>query len=72
MDWLQRHPGFDEENPADRGTLRVLCTGDPEHFATHGARFLGTPMPWVEHVAEVAGRLAHRDPGDAPRGQVVR
>jgi hypothetical protein len=50
----------------------VLCSGDPVAFATHGARFLDRPMPRVEHVAETDGRLAHRDPADAPRGQVVR
>jgi glutamate racemase len=70
--WLERHPGFDDPDPTGRGSLRVLCTGDPDHFVTHGTRFLGTPMPTVEHVAEVDGRLAHRDPADAPRGQVVR
>ena len=69
VDWLSRHPGFDE---AGRGELRVLCTGDPAAFRTHGARFLGEPLPEVAHVAEVAGRLAHRDPAEAPRGQVVR
>lgn len=72
VDWLERHPGFDTPNPTGRGTLRVLCTGDPAHFARHGSRFLGVPMPAVDHVAEVDGRLAHRDPADAPRGQVVR
>ena len=70
--WLERHPGFDAPNPGGRGTLRMLCTGDPDHFVAHGTRFLGTPMPPVQHVAEVDGRLAHRDPADAPRGQVVR
>jgi len=70
--WLERHPAFDAPNPAGRGTLRVLCTGDPDAFARHGTRFLGTPMPPVQHVSEVDGRLAHRDPADAPSGQVVR
>lgn len=69
VDWLDRHPGFDE--PAT-GALRVLCTGDPGSFAAHGQRFLGARLRMVEHVAEVEGRLAHRDPADAPRGQVVR
>jgi hypothetical protein len=50
----------------------VACTGDPEAFAVHGSRFLGEPLTRVAHVAEVGGRLAHRDPADAPRGQVVR
>ncbi len=72
VDWLERHPGFDEPNPSGRGELRVLCTGDPHRFAAHGSRFLGFPMPAVQHVAEVDGRLAHRDPADAPKGQVVR
>lgn len=72
VDWLARHPGFDTPNPSSHGELRVLCTGDPDRFATLGARFLGLPLPPVEHVAEVEGRLAHRDPADAPRGQVVR
>lgn len=71
VDWLWRHPGFSA--PLGReGSVRVLCTGDPGAFATHGARFLGEPLSRVEHVAEVAGRLAHRDPRDAPVGQVVR
>jgi glutamate racemase len=69
VDWLGRHPGFDEPGT---GRLRVLCTGEPASFAAHGARFLGEPLPVVEHVAEVDGRLAHRDPADAPRGQFVR
>ncbi|MCA9492141.1 MAG: glutamate racemase [Myxococcales bacterium] len=69
VDWLARHPGFDEPGT---GALRVLCTGDPATFASHGERFLGEPLGVVAHVAEVGGRLAHRDPADAPRGQVVR
>jgi glutamate racemase len=69
VDWLDRHPGFTQPG---RGDLRILCTGDPATFAAHGARFLGAPLPSVEHVAEHEGRLAHRDPADAPRGQVVR
>ena len=71
-DWLARHPGFDEPNASGLGALRVLCSGDPHAFARHGARFLGEPLPPVHPVAEVEGRLAHRDPADAPRGQVVR
>jgi len=70
VDWLRRHPDFD---PGEgEGALRVLCSGDPTSFAAHGARFLGEALPVVHHVAEVDGRLAHRDPGDAPVGQVVR
>jgi len=68
VDWLARHPEFDAPGPG----LRVLSTGDPQAFARHGARFLGAPLPPVEHVAEQLGCLAHRDPADAPRGQVVR
>ncbi|MBN1334406.1 MAG: glutamate racemase [Deltaproteobacteria bacterium] len=67
--WLARHPGYD---PEGTGGLRVLCTGNPEDFGRHGARFLGAPLPPVEHVAEMDGRLAPRDPAEAPRGQVVR
>jgi glutamate racemase len=71
--WLERHPGFAAPR-ADgaAGQLRVSCTGDPEVFARHGARFLGEPIARVEHIAEVGGRLAPRDPSDAPLGQVVR
>lgn len=69
VDWLDRHPGFDESG---EGRLRVLCTGDPERFTLHGRRFLGRPLPPVEPVAEVKGRLAPHDPARAPRGQVVR
>lgn len=71
VQWLRRHPGFD--TPRDGpGRLRVLCTGSPQSFARHGERFLGAPLPPIEHVAEVDGRLAHRTPGQAPVGQVVR
>lgn len=70
VDWLQRHPTFDA-GPAS-GTLRVLCSGDPVRFAAHGERFLGEPLPTVHHVAEVDGRLAHRNPADALVGQIVR
>jgi glutamate racemase len=69
VDWLARHPGV--VAPGD-GRLRVLCSGDPVAFATHGERFLGEPLPEVQHVAEVDGRLAHADPTAAPRGQVER
>lgn len=71
VDWLQRHPGFAHPQPKS-GVLRVLCTGDPDTFALHGARFLGEPLKHVQHVAEVKGRLAPRDPAAAPIGQVVR
>ncbi len=69
VDWLERHPGFDEEG---RGELAVMCTGDPVAFARHGERFLGEPLPAVQAVAEVVGRLAPRDPSGSPIGQVVR
>ena len=36
--------------------------GDPAEFAAHGARFLGQPLPDVEVIAQVDGRV----------GQVVR
>jgi glutamate racemase len=71
VDWLERHPEFDTLSQ-ETAPLRVLCTGDPESFARHGARFLGEPLSNVAHVAEVGGRLAHRDPAAAPTGQVVR
>ena len=71
--WLERHPGFAAPRAdGSAGQLRVSCTGDPDTFARHGARFLGEPIARVEHIAEVGGRLAPRDPGDAPLGQVVR
>lgn len=69
VDWLARHPGFDRPGT---GALTVLCSGDPVAFARHGARFLGEPLPSVHHVAEIDGRLARRDPSEAPVGQVVR
>ncbi len=69
VDWIARHSGFDQPGS---GALRLLCTGDPAAFAAHGERFLGEALPGVEHIAEVDGRLAHRDVGDAPVGQIVR
>lgn len=73
VDWLARHPGFDAPRPSvTRGTLEVLCTGNPAAFVRHGARFLGEPLPEVRHVAEIDGRLAHRAMVDAPTGQIVR
>jgi len=72
VDWLQRHPGFDQARLDSQGQLRVLCTGDPASFTHHGERFLGEPLPPVQHVAEESGRLTHRDPSLAPTGQVVR
>jgi glutamate racemase len=72
VDWLERHPGFDEARPGGRGELVVSCSGDPTAFATHGARFLGEPLGEVRPIAEIDGRLAPHDPAEAPRGQVVR
>lgn len=69
LDWLERHPGYTQER---NGSLRVLCTGDPEVFRTQGAHFLGSELPPVQHVAEEQGRLAHRDSVRVVLGQVVR
>lgn len=69
-DWLARHPGFvpDGAGPA----LRVLCSGDAEAFARHGARFLGEPLPPVESVTEQHGRLVPAADVRPPAGQIVR
>lgn len=67
--WGERHPGFVVPGS---GSLRTLCTGDPERFAQQGARFLGEPITRVQHVAEAAGRLEHRARPAVPVGQVVR
>jgi glutamate racemase len=69
LDWLARHPGH---VAAGSGALRVLCTGDPAAFREHAARFLGAPLPEVQHIAEQAGRLAHRDDARIQSGQIVR
>ena len=69
VDWLKRHPGY--TGPAT-GNLRILCTGDPSVFREHGHRFLGAPLPPVQHVAEEQGRLALRDRVQVIKGQVVR
>jgi len=69
VDWLARHPGFDEPGS---GALRVLCSGDPAVFARHGKRFLGADLPPVGHVAEEGGRLQHRDRVTVAVGQVIR
>jgi len=69
-EWLVRHPQFDDD--AGTGTLRVLCSGDPEAFAAHGRRFLGADLPKVAHVAEVGGRLQHRERVEVVLGQVLR
>jgi len=67
--WRERHPGL---APAGSGRLRVLSSGDAARFASHGARFLGEPLPSVEHIAEQNGRLALCPEGTEPIGQVVR
>lgn len=69
VDWLGRHQGFVAPG---RGELRVLCTGDPAAFRTHGERFLGAPLPAVQHVAEEGGRLAHKAEVAVRVGQIVR
>jgi len=58
-DWLVRHPGFVAPGA---GHLRVLCTGEPATFQRHGERMLGAPLPAVQHVALVDGRLAVEGP----------
>lgn len=68
-DWVERHP---ELAPGRGGTLRVMCSGDTVRFAEHGARFLGRPLPRVEPVAEVHGRLVPAATTVPARGQVVR
>jgi len=67
--WRERHPGL---APVGSGRLRMLSSGDAVRFATHGARFLGEPLPAVEHVGEQNGRLALCPEGSEPVGQVVR
>ncbi len=67
--WLARHPGF--VTPGS-GSIRALCTGEPETFKKHGERMLGAPLPTVQHVALIDGRLAHRDRVEIATGQVVR
>lgn len=68
-DWLVRHPGFDD---AGTGQNRFSCTGDPDVFAAHGPRFLGIDIPFVQHIAEQAGRLEHRAAFTTEVGQIVR
>lgn len=67
--WRERHPAF---APAGHGRLRMLSSGDVTRFARHGARFLGEPLPPVEHVAERHGRLALCPDEAEPAGQIVR
>lgn len=69
VDWLARHPEF-VLSPGS--SLRALCTGHPEVFREHGRRFLGEPLPIVQHIAEEHGRLAHRPEVVITKGQVVR
>lgn len=65
-------PGGSPSSDEEKGSLRVLCTGDPEGFRAHGERFLGEPLPFVQHVAEEGGRLAHKDRVELRVGQIVR
>ncbi len=71
-----RPPGARSQAPPPQeegaGTLRVLCTGDPDNFRAHGERFLGEALPYVQHVAEQDGRLAHKDSVEVRVGQIVR
>ena len=69
VDWLARHPGFAAPGA---GRLRIACTGDPDAFRAHGARFLGAPLPELEHLDAEAGRLAPREDSRDLRGQIVR
>ncbi len=57
---------------APEGSLRVLCSGDPEAFRVHGSRFLGAPLDAVEHIAEHDGRLVARARPAQHPGQFVR
>lgn len=72
VDWLRRHPGFVVPEPDGQGRLRLLATGDPRLVGPRAARFFGSPLPPVEHIAESAGRLAHRASPEQPIGQVTR
>lgn len=67
--WREKYPAL---APVGTGRLRVLSTGDVVRFARHGARFLGEPLPPVEHVGVVNGRLALCPDQAEPVGQVVR
>ena len=67
--WRERHPAF---APSGSGRLRVLSTGDSARFAASAKRFLGEPLPSIEHVAERHGRLAASPEGSDPVGQFVR
>lgn len=72
LEWLRRHPEFDTPSSPHPGTLRVLCSGDPEAFRTSGERFLGAPLTNIQHIAEEKGRLWVRDSVLVRLGQVVR
>ncbi len=67
--WREKYPTL---APVGTGQLRVLSTGDVSRFARHGARFLGEPLPPVEHVGVINGRLALCPNQVEPVGQVVR
>ena len=68
-DWLDRHPDF---ATANRGTLRILCSGETSRFSTNASRFLGEAPPSIEHVSENAGRLTFSPEDSEPAGQLVR
>ena len=69
-DWLQRHPNFDRLDATP--VHRMLCTGDPDRFMRDGVRYLGHPLPPVEAICEVGGRLSPSGSAQSPTGQVVR
>jgi hypothetical protein len=58
--------------PQRSGRLSFLRSGDPASFVKHGARFLGSPLPPVPHIAEERGRLLRQERMSVPRGQLVR
>lgn len=72
VDWLRRHPHFDTQPTTSQGSLRCLCSGDPDVFRAEGQRFLGTPLSTVQHIAEEHGRFTVRDSVLVRQGQVMR
>lgn len=69
VDWLTRHPEFDEPGT---GALSFLCSGDPCVFQEHGARFLGTTVENVIHIAEEGSHLKKRECMHVMTGQILR
>jgi len=69
VDWLRRHPSYAS---VGSGSIRVLCTGDPDVFRQAGEIFAGHPLGAVQHVTEDRGRLAPRESMRVRVGQVVR